>query len=387
MGLEIETAYRVDPGKLPDLSDFPYQDIRQVYFTPVDSDPRYPETAKAEWRIREKVDGEGNVRFTTAVKFGDKQSGSRTELETDLAVGAFGTTQEDVEKFAYGLVQKRRYDLGDSFVVDVYEPDVHGELVLAEKEFETAEHQASWQAPDWCEAGDDIPSNRLIAAALKPSYLSRNRREGIQGSQEELVAYLDLLQTMGRATIATVSGMTGSGKSTTARAIAEILHAPLIETDHLHIGARLLQERHGEINHDMPHAYDYAHAGRAALELSMGQSVILPRYSYEAAERTDQTLKLDPTPSRNVVIDGLYAELAKDVLDQAGDINVLRVLVDTPLYVSIVRRILRDTTIQAKDSERIVGFTPEGSLRYVTETAVPTYLANHDPDVFDFVVR
>jgi uridine kinase len=192
---------------------------------------------------------------------------------------------------------------------------------------------------------------------------------------------------MGRATVATVSGMSGSGKSTTARALAEVLDAALIETDHFHVGTSKLLERHGEINHDMPHTYDYAHAGRAALELTLGQAVTLPRYSYETAERTDQTHALDPTLSRNVVIDGLYAEHAKDVLDQATDVNVLRVLVDTPLYVSIVRRILRDTAIQATDSERAVGFSPEGSLQYVVQTAIPTYLANQDRAAFDFVVR
>lgn len=387
MSLEIETAYRVDRSKLSDLSNVPSVDIRQVYFTPIDGDSRFPEADKAEWRVREKVDGQGNARFTTAVKFGDKKSGSRTELETNVLPGAFGTKQEDVDAFAYGIVHKRRFDLGDSFVVDLHDPEVHGDLALAEKEFESTEHQAAWLAPDWCQSADDIPSNRQIAASLSPSYLRQGRTEGMQGSYEDLATYLNLLQVMGRATVATVSGMSGSGKSTIARHLAEVLDAALIETDHFHVGSKKLLEQHGEINHDMPHTYDYVHAGRAALELTMGQVVTLPRYSYETAERTDKTHAIDPTLSRNVVIDGLYAEQAKGVLDQATDVNVLRVLIDTPLYVSIVRRILRDTAIQASDSERTVGFSPEGSLQYVVQTAVPTYLANQDRTAFDFIVR
>lgn len=398
MNHEIETAYRVDTSLLPDLSSYPYKDIEQVYYTPAGVDPAYPETEGVEWRIRKTIKPTGSVTYTTAIKIGDKRSGERLEIDTELSADAFGTnTQEpeslsDVEQYGYGLVRKRRYDLGDDLVVDVLDPSLHGEgAVCAEKEFSSAEAQQSFEHPEWCIPADDIPANRELAVPLSPRSIAKTDQSGRPALAAECVVS-DLRQAAGdKPLVVSVSGMSGSGKSTLAQYLAIQLDAAHIEADNLHIGATALQERFGYVNHDMVETYDYTLAGAAALALAHGNTATLPTYSFELAERTDETIHIKPTASRNVVVEGLYASeitTGNEQLSGQQEVITRHVLMDTPLYVSVVRRILRDTAgIRNSDSERKVAFTPEQSLAYLVGTAIPTYLKARYCNDFDYIVR
>lgn len=82
-----------------------YEYLCQVYFSPVNVDPRYPGVNAAEWRACQQISTDGTVSYTTAVKFGDKKSGSRVELEASLQSGVFGTEQADICDYGYGVVQ------------------------------------------------------------------------------------------------------------------------------------------------------------------------------------------------------------------------------------------------------------------------------------------
>ncbi len=369
MSQEIETAYQVDLATAPDLHAYPYEDIEQTYYTPLAPDPAYPETAGVEWRIRKTTDASGIIDYTTTIKIGDKSSGSRVELETKLPHGAFGRdgrkrwSPHDRELYGHGLVRKRRYELDDNLVVDVLDPELHGpDKLYAEKEFTSPEEQADWQQPAWCIPGSQVPSNRSLAVPIVPRYAQREPHHAPASSAANLTAHLLEVAQDDKPLLVTVSGMSGSGKSTLARHLAAALDAAHIEADHLHLGASALAARYGEVNHDRVETYDYALAGAAALELAAGNAVRLPTYSYVTAEPTGVMVQVNPTASRNVVVEGLYAsEVARknEELLYQKDVTVRHVLVDTPLYVSVVRRMLRDTAAAGGEApERDVAFTP-----------------------------
>lgn len=387
MGLEKEKAYGVDLETMPSLRDAPYKDIDQVYFTPKPHENPYPEIANGEWRVREiNIPGE-EIQFTTAVKFGSKASGTRREIEVDLSPGDFGTRQDDLDRYGLGLIRKRRYSGPDAIEVDQFDEDFHGRLWLAEREFKDNTEAASWQAPEWCLPLDRAPSNRELAVPLPAA-----RPQELPGlPREQAIEQLAHRQGLGHKLLVTVSGLSGSGKSTLAASLAEQLGGQHIETDNFHIGATALQERDGTVNHDLPTTYDYKKAAEAAVSLLNGEAVTVPTYDFVAAEPTADTEQLEPPEMPVVVVEGLYASLVSEhAQSKAGDIRTFDILMDTPLYACVLRRMLRETTTDPTGAipHREVSMSPAQTLHYVLSRAIPTYLASAPGiDTFDAIVR
>lgn len=372
MSLEIEQAYGVDPAKVPDLTRVPCKSIEQVYLSPYPPKPRYPEVADGEWRVRKIIKPGQEPHFTTAVKFGDKTSGSRLELETALEPGDFGTDDAATMDYGFGLVRKRRYQLPDQVVVDQFDKDTHGDLWLAEREFASPEEAAGWQPPEWCRPLPRALSNRELARPLQPAEISKPTK-----TIDEVHGELEALRADGEKILVTISGMSGSGKSTVARALAERLKANHLETDRFHLGRTILLERYGDVNHDLPKAYDYARAAVVAARLLIGQTVDVPVYDFVTAEPLKHTETVEPTSEGIVVLEGLYAALASDYAPalESTSIKTYNILMATPLYVCVLRRLIRDAVGAAEPEslERQVSMTPEETLRYLMAVAIPTY--------------
>lgn len=382
MAIERELALRVDTERMPNLSIFPSDEIEQTYFTPYSSIPLYPETDKAEWRVRKITDSSGNISFMTTLKFGEKTSGSRTEIETEIDKEAFGKPV-DIDQFAFASLLKRRFYLGNGLVVDQFLHSSRGSEYQAEKEFSLEENQQNWGCPDWLTVDDTLVSNRQRAIELKPKYA--NGMYSNHNSEFELIASINAAS---KPIIVTVSGLSGSGKSTIARNVNEKLNGVHIDTDMLHIGVTELKKRYGSVNHDLVGTYDYKKAAQAALRLSKGETVHMPVYEYSLGEPTGEIKVYEPSTSRNVVVDGLYASETARYLRQ-NETRVIAVFVDTPLYVSLIRRMLRDCSVHnttKESAERKVNFTPEESLEYLTQTAIPTYLKAEYDKQFDYIV-
>lgn len=387
MGLEKERVYGVDQARMPILDDTPYKDMEQVYFTPLPADCPYPEIAKGEWRVRQVTLPDNEVQFTSTVKFGSKASGTRREIEIDLDHGDFGTKQADLDHYGLGLIRKRRYSAPDAIEVDQFDKDLHGPLWLAEREFKDDTEAATWQPPDWCLPLDRAPSNRELAVPLPTARL----QELPTLPREQVIEQLAHWQGLGHKLLVTVSGMSGSGKSTLAASLAEQLGGQHIETDNFHIGATALQARDGVVNHDLPTTYDYKMAAEAAVNLLNGEAVTVPTYDFVTAEPTADTQRLEPPEKPVVVVEGLYAALVSEhAQGQAGDIRTFDILMNTPLYACVLRRMLRETTTDPTGAipHREVSMSPAQTLHYVLSRAIPTYLANAPAnDTFDTVVR
>lgn len=386
MHIENEKVYGVDPTQMPDLSEAPYKDIEQVYLSPDPPDPKYPEVAVAEWRVRKTAKPGSEPRYTSAAKFGDKASGSRTEVETPLNEGAFGTQAADIERYGFGIVRKRRYQLPDEITVDRFDPDTHGDLWLAEREFPDSETADNWQPPEWCQPLDKTPSNRKLAAALRQSEPNKSVK-----TIDEVIDDIRQRRPDGEPMLVSISGMSGSGKSTKAKALAEVLGANHLETDRFHIGKTALQERFGAVNHDLPAAYDYVRAAAAAGKLLTGQAVNVPVYDFVTAEPLDLPQTVQPKDEAIVVVEGLYAALCSEHTAKLNPgINTYDILIKTPLYVCVLRRLIREAAgvTERVPDKREVSMTPEETLRYLMEVAIPTYLQHAPPEErFNAVVQ
>lgn len=386
MSAEKESVYAVDRATMPSLDGVPSEHIRQVYLTPHPPADEYPEVKEGEWRIREITPPGSEPTYTTTVKFGSKASGTRQEIETDIAPGYFGTRAADIGRFGCGIVVKQRFRLPDKIDVDQFDPDMHKGLWLAEREFESDEDRAMWQPPEWCIPLQRVPSNREIATPLAQS--AQDRRSALL---EEIALNVRKLQRAHDKVIVTVSGMSGSGKTTAANLLAQFLGGNHIEADHFHIGQTALLEKFGVVNHDLPGTYDYRLAATAAGRLLARETVTLPRYDFVSAERLTTTQVIEPAQESVVVVDGIYAKLTADFLkSQSADVATYNALMNTPLYVCVLRRMLRDAIGQpASDSiERQVSMSGEETLRYMMSCAIPSYLEHApQPEHFDAIAK
>ncbi|MEI9913867.1 MAG: hypothetical protein WDN66_02575 [Candidatus Saccharibacteria bacterium] len=171
MSIEKEVSLVVDEQLMPDLSDYPKKVIEQHYLTPRTHDLNYPETENVEWRIRKSLSDKG-VKWTTAIKIGQKSTGSRIELGTEVSEGAFGTSKEDISGYGFGGLIKRRYDLGDDMVVDEFIRASDGPHYQGEKEFDpnSDDDPLTWPSyPNWLTPALDLPTNRDRVVDTKPA--------------------------------------------------------------------------------------------------------------------------------------------------------------------------------------------------------------------------
>ena len=359
---------------LPALDNYPSIDVEQYYYTPYPEEDNYLETRKFEWRVRKITDGLGSISYKATVKYGDKNDGQRLEIETPIEAGSFGTTKQDIDNFAFAYLKKKRYIMADGLIVDHYLKANRGEDFIAEKEFKSIKQSKSWLPPGWAKDLNHI-SNRLRAINLEPA-----NSLGVKG----MPIKLDKLLNWGRQQdnrIVTISGMSGSGKSRVAGYLAMVMEAPIINIDRFHIGTRALLKACGTINHDIRGAYDYDEAFRAARKLYLGESVYLPNYDYKTGGHASTRSLVKPSPRGNVIVEGLHAEMPAS----SEDLLYNRVFVNTPMYVSLVRRILRDCPIKGIP-EREVVFNPQDTLRYMHEKALPSYLKDIPGLYFDYLL-
>lgn len=149
-----------------------------------------------------------------------------------------------------------------------------------------------------------------------------------------------------------ITGGTGSGKSTVAKAIFKSLSEKnilIIEQDsyyknqsHLSMGERI------QTNYDHPLAFDsellYDHLNK----LLNGESIEKPIYNFSKHTREDQTITVD---SKDIVIlEGIMIledEKLRDLMD-------IKIFVDTDSDVRIIRRILRDIKERGRTLDDVV---------------------------------
>ena len=147
-----------------------------------------------------------------------------------------------------------------------------------------------------------------------------------------------------------ICGGTGSGKTTIARAIVDSVGAGevvLVEQDsyYRNLADMPLDERH-QANFDHPDSLDSDMLVNHILRLKQGLDIEMPLYDFRTHTRSDEVEIIKPRPV--VIVEGILIFAEPRVL---GLLDV-RIFVDTPDDVRLMRRLRRDITERGRTFER-----------------------------------
>jgi uridine kinase len=147
-----------------------------------------------------------------------------------------------------------------------------------------------------------------------------------------------------------ICGGTGSGKTTIARAIVDAVGAErvvLVEQDsyYRNLADMPLDERH-QANFDHPDSIDSDMLVNHLMRLKQGLTVEMPLYDFVTHTRSDRIAIIEPRPV--VIVEGILIFSEPRVLDLLD----VRVFVDTPDDVRLMRRLRRDIMERGRTFER-----------------------------------
>ena len=147
-----------------------------------------------------------------------------------------------------------------------------------------------------------------------------------------------------------ICGGTGSGKTTIARKIVEAVGARnvvLIEQDsyYRNLADMPLDERK-QANFDHPDSLDSDMLVNHILRLKQGREIEMPLYDFKTHTRSDKIETIKPRPV--VIVEGILIFAEPRVLDLLD----VRVFVDTPDDIRLLRRLKRDHDERGRTYER-----------------------------------
>jgi uridine kinase len=149
-----------------------------------------------------------------------------------------------------------------------------------------------------------------------------------------------------------VAGGSNSGKTTIAERLADVIateELSLIRLDSYYITMRDEPiEVRAAVNYDHPDAFDWDLLYRHLQRLTAGESVQVPVYDYTIYDRTDEYELI--VPGKVVIVEGilvLWEPRLRGMLD-------LKVFVDTPADLRVIRRLQRDVAERGRTQESIL---------------------------------
>ena len=148
--------------------------------------------------------------------------------------------------------------------------------------------------------------------------------------------------------IIAIGGGTGSGKSTLADVLSEKLDAHVIRIDDYYYPLNHLDFHEREqINFDAPDSIDHDLLIQKIETLVKGDSITKPIYDF--TQHTRGFGEEIVTPSRYLIVDGLFALHWPGLLDHAS----LKVFVDTAYEHRFRRRLKRDIEERGRDQDEV----------------------------------
>jgi len=181
------------------------------------------------------------------------------------------------------------------------------------------------------------------------------------------------LQT-NKPTIIAITGASASGKSLYAQTIYDELLpelgpsgiAIIKEDSYYKSQSHLAMAERINTNYDHPSAYEHSLLSQHLSQLCQGRSVDIPSYCYKTHTRLDETQHLSPTPI--ILLEGILLFSNKELRDKFD----IKIYIDTPLDICLVRRINRDTIERSRSIESI-------AQQYLT-TVRPMYYQHIEPN-------
>lgn len=149
-----------------------------------------------------------------------------------------------------------------------------------------------------------------------------------------------------------IAGGTGSGKTSVARAMIEEFpkeDVAYIEQDSYYRDLKdvPLEERQ-KVNYDHPDAMDFDLMRKQVVKLLKREPVDVPVYDYESHTRSAKVLQF--SGQHIIVLEGilsLYDKTLRDMMD-------IKIFVDTPDDLRILRRLKRDIKERGRDLDSVV---------------------------------
>lgn len=156
---------------------------------------------------------------------------------------------------------------------------------------------------------------------------------------------------MDKALVIGIAGGSGSGKTTLTHRLTQALGddaTVLTHDSYYRAHANMTYEELAQLNYDHPDAYENDLLVRHLDALKRGESVQRPVYDFAIHNRTEQTVTVEP--SRVIVVEGILI-LANPALRSHMD---LRVFVDAPADLRILRRLRRDVRERGRSIESVI---------------------------------
>ncbi|PAB60932.1 uridine kinase [Anaeromicrobium sediminis] len=174
---------------------------------------------------------------------------------------------------------------------------------------------------------------------------------------------------MSRPILIGITGGTGSGKSTVAKAIFESLpqtNISIIEQDSYYKDqTHLSMEERIKTNYDHPLAFDSDLLNKHLIDLLNNKAIEKPIYNFSKHTRETKTVTVHPKDI--IILEGIMI-LEDEKLRNLMDIKIF---VDTDADVRIVRRITRDINERGRKLESVI--------RQYLDTVKPAHLQFIEP--------
>jgi uridine kinase len=148
-----------------------------------------------------------------------------------------------------------------------------------------------------------------------------------------------------------IAGGSGSGKTTVADRLRQKFGPDVTvmrHDDYYRLQVGKTYEERAAVNYDCPEAFETELMVRHIEELKQGNSVECPVYDYTVHNRSSETKTI--RPSRVLIIDGILI-LAEETLRRIMNIKIF---VDTPDDIRILRRILRDVNERGRTLDSVI---------------------------------
>ena len=184
-----------------------------------------------------------------------------------------------------------------------------------------------------------------------------------------------------------IAGGTCSGKTTLALRLAEALggRCALMPLDNYYRAHDLPFAERAAINHDLPEAFDWPLLREHLRALLTGESVEMPVYDFASHNRTERSVRLDPTDI--LLLEGLYALRDEEVLAAA----FMKVFLDSTREQRRERRLSRDLAERGSNpayaARKFDGLAEPAHRRYVEPgRARADFVASNVEEGFHYLI-